>query len=103
MSLRSSPPIGAGWGAGGGEGAFLTLPRQGKVSKWHLELGLVSELCYPHLQSRNVTAAALTQPLRVRAQASTKSSLIYRYHKTYSYAYNCFCKSLQKQGLKNRG
>lgn len=52
--------MGAGWGAGGGEGAFLNLPRQGKLLKWHLELGLVSELCYPHLQSQHVTATALS-------------------------------------------
>lgn len=60
MSLWSSPTNGAGWGAGGGEGAFLTLPRQGKLFKWHLELDLVSELCYPHLQSQHVTATALS-------------------------------------------
>ena len=40
---------------------------------------------------------------RLRAQPSSKSSLMNVEHKTYSYAYIYFCKSLQNQGLKNHG
>ena len=72
VSLRS-PPSTAGWGAGGGEGAFLTLHRQGKLFKWHLELGLVSELCYPHLQSQHVTATAFS-PASFRLTPAVKAA-----------------------------
>lgn len=46
-------------GCRGRRGSPPALPGQGHLSKWHLEPGLVSELCYPHLQSQLVTATAL--------------------------------------------
>lgn len=48
-------------------------PGQGKLFKWHLEPGLVSELCYPHLQSQHVTAAALS-PAGFRLSPAVKAA-----------------------------